>query len=419
MTGHTPAEDSTGVESEPAAPPMTTTPSAQIAHIGHLEASANFARINWGPSDNHPHDLGTDLWVQVRNAQGEDLGCLVGVQVRTGDSYFKNADCVDGESGWWHEGLDARHVQHWLHHRENHLLVLHDHHTKVSYWEHINRKTVVSTGVGFKVFVPKTQTVDETRRSDLISVAFAEPETRRAVDRESAASVSPNIEPHQRLRYALVLPRYIASRSLSDPGKPISSVQGVALVVQGRFRDLKRFAKEFDDVPDIEQLPGSADWVWQFAAAVWSWATTNDSERLRAVFESAPGANSKAASGVLLTCAQLRTGQCNEALAVLDSLVNDELEPVDRGWVLVQRARVSAEAGEVDKSRADAEAALETLEGLSDDVAYSLAAAARWQLFSLDPLEADAGATQGICDDESFRLSCFRDVATHPAASQE
>ena len=382
---------------------MKTSREAQIAHIGHLEAAANFARINWGPSDNYPHDLGTDLWVQVRNAAGEDLGCLVGVQVKTGDSYFNNSDCINGEPGWWHDRLDDRHIQHWLHHRDNHLLVLHDHHTNVSYWEHINRKTAVSTGVRYKVFVPKNQTIDEAHREDLISVALAEPETRRDIERVSSPREPRSIEPHQRLRYALVTPRLIAPRLLSDSGETFTAEQGVALVVQGRFRDLKRFAKEKEDVPDPEQVPRDADWVWQFVAAAWKWATTDDTGRLSAVFGSAPDAKSKAASGVLLCCALLRAGQRTEALAVLDGLVDDGLEPADRGWTLVQRARVTAEAGDVDRSRADAEAALEVLEGLDDEAAKAFTAAARWHLVSLDPLGADIDTALGAEDDESIR----------------
>ena len=382
---------------------MRTTWTAQISDIGELEAAANFARINWGPTSNRPHDLGTDLWVQVRDAQGDDLGCLVGVQVRTGDSYFDTPGCRDGAAGWWHDKLDARHVEHWLHHRDNHLLVLHNRHTKVSHWAHINRDTAVSTGKGYKVFVPEDQTVDEARLEDLIAAALAETEARRNIEHTDSPEASRVVEPEQRLRFALAVPRLIAPHSVGGRGEAITAVQGVALLVQGRFRDLKRFAKENEEVPDPDQVPLDADWGWQFVAAVWKWATTDEIGRMRAVFGEAPDANSKAASGVLLCCALLRAGQHSEALAVLDGLVEDKLEPADRGWALVQRARTKAEDGDVEGSRADAEAALGLLEGLGDEAAKAFDAAARWHLVALDPLNADFDMALGAADNEALR----------------
>ena len=210
MTGRDTRENGAPEEPLHGTPPMRTTRTAQIGNVGQLEAAANFARINWGPSDNQPHDLGTDNWVQVRNAEGDDLRCLVGVQVRTGDSYFDTPDCIDGAEGWWHDGLDTRHVQHWLHHSNNHLLVLHDLHTKVSYWEYINRKTAVSTGKRFKVFVPKNQTVDKANLEDLIDVARSQPEARRDIGRIGSSEEPCNVEAEQRLRYALAAPQLIA-----------------------------------------------------------------------------------------------------------------------------------------------------------------------------------------------------------------
>lgn len=403
MTGPGSVEDSAGGVSSHSVPPMRTTWEAQISDVGELETAANFARIKWGPTSNRPHDLGTDLWVQVRNPEGEDLRCLVGVQVRTGDSCFDTPDQIDGVAGWWHDGLDARHVQHWLHHGNNHFLVLHNHHTKVSYWEHVNRDTAICTGKRYKVFVPETQTVDEANFEDLLEAALAQPETGPDIEHVGTTGEPLSPEPEQLLRYSLVVPRLVAPYSVGERGEEISAEHGVALLAQGRLPDLKRLANENEEVPDPEQIPQDADWGWQFVGAFWEWSTTDKAGRLTAVFGTAPDANSKAASGVLLSCALLRAGQFGDALTVLNGLVEDDLDPADRGWVLVQRARIRAEAGDVDGSRADAEAALDKLGGLGDEAAKAFDAAARWHLVSLDPLNSDFDIVLGAAENEALR----------------
>lgn len=375
-----------------------------IAKAGVDEVTANFSRIKWNPLTPQPRRLGADLWVRARDADGGELGCFVAVQVRTGDFFFGTPGYKDGAAGWCHDGLDPHHVEHWFRDSNNYLIVLHDHHTKVSYWQHINRDTAESTGDGYEVFVPEAQTVDEANLEGLIDAARAEAETGRDIEHIAPPGADRTAEPEPGFRLAMAAPRVIAPHRLSEPGETITSVQGVALMVQGRFADLKRFAKDNADVPDPEQVPEDAEWGWQFVAAIWEWATATDGTvRLRAVFGSAPDANSQAASGVFLCCALLRAGQHSEALTVLDSLVENDLEPADRGWALAQRARARVETGDTDGSRADTEAALEVLEGLSDEAAKAFHAVARWHMAMLDPLSADYDMALRTANNEARR----------------
>lgn len=375
----------------------------RIASAGVDDAAANFSKFNWNPLRNKPKKPGTDFWVRARRIEGGELARFIGVRVRTGDSYFGTPGYNNGAAGWWHDGLDARHVEHWFHDSNTHLLVLHDHHTKVSYWEHVNRDTAVPTGDTYKMFVPESQTVEKANLEDLIEAVFAEPETGRDIEHIGPAEADRSVDTELPLRFALIVPRLVAPHNVGGRGEAITSEQGVALLAQGRFRDLMRIAKESDDVPDPRQVPEGADWGWQLTAAFWEWATDDLIDRLRAVVGSAPNTNSKTAAGVLLSCALRRAGEQSEALAVLDGLVEDDLEPVDRGWALVHRARARAESGEDDGSRADAEAALEVLEGLDDEAAKAFDAAARWHLVSLDPLTADFSIAQRAADNEARR----------------
>ena len=189
------------------------------------------------------------------------------------------------------------------------------------------------------------------------------------------------------LRYALVAPRLVAPHPHSE--QSVSAAEGVALLAQGRFRGLKNLSDQHEDVPDPEDPDAADDWGWQFVAAIWDWALTDSTAPLEAVFESAPDRRSAAASGVFVACALARLRRHGDAVAALTPLAEDEeMDSVDCAWVLVQRARVSAEIGNLESCRGDALRARDLLVGHSDDVtASAIAAAVEWQLSMSAPIE--------------------------------
>ncbi|MXV89819.1 MAG: DUF4365 domain-containing protein [Acidimicrobiia bacterium] len=189
------------------------------------------------------------------------------------------------------------------------------------------------------------------------------------------------------LRCALVAPRLVAPHPHS--GQSVNAAEGVALLAQGRLRGLKNLSDQHEDVPDPEDPNAAGDWGWRFVAAIWDWALTDSTASLEAVFESAHDRRSAAASGVFVACALARLRRHSDAVAALTPLVEDEeMDSVDRAWVLVQRARVSAEIGDLESCRGDALRARDLLVGHSDDVtASAIAAAVEWQLSMSAPIE--------------------------------
>ena len=141
-------------------------------------------------------------------------------------------------------------------------------------------------------------------------------------------------------------------------------------------------------MPDPEDPDASGDWGWRFVAAIWEWTLTDSTASLEAVFVSAPDRGATAASGVFVACALARLERHRDAIAALAPLASDdEMDPVDRAWVLTQRARASAEIGDLEDCRADALRARDLLAGHSDDVtASAIAAAAEWQLTMSAPI---------------------------------
>lgn len=357
-----------------------------------------FDQFGWS-AQKARRDHGTDLIVQTYDTRGYDLQVFVGVQVKSGKSYFRTESEKDGNRGWYFRS-DCERFEEWAAHSSPHLLVLHHPQRKVSYWAHITMEEVETAGKSCKIFVPESQTIDKDHLSDLVAVATSS----RGVPGDSQATAftasASNVPAGQRLRFALVAPRLIAPHRNAGFGKEISAEEGIALLVQGRFSDLKRFADEHEGVPHPDDVAEDAGWAWRFVAAIWEWVFDDTVGGLRSAFEAAPDEAAKAASGVFLACALLRLQQHTKALKPLDGLLAaDQLGPEDHGWVLAQRARVKADIGDADGSRSDAEAAIESCAAHLDDcTARAFDAIARWQLVALDPGNADFGGAIGAAD---------------------
>ena len=186
-------------------------PPLQQANRAVTAVSLAFEDLGWGPVLNERHDLGIDLFVQARDTRLDDRGLLIGVQVRSGKSRFKEPKRGDdgGAVGWWHRERDKKHFDYWATHGLPVLLVLHDGHLGsgdlgVSYWVHVTQRAVVSTGKGAKILVPRGQTID-VQGSDALLAAAA---SQRVVPAFEGAALSYGVDKvasGRHLRYALVV----------------------------------------------------------------------------------------------------------------------------------------------------------------------------------------------------------------------
>jgi hypothetical protein len=350
----------------------------QTGGVGVNEVSASFERIGWGPVPNAQHDLGTDLLVQARDARGFDLGLVVGVQVKAGPSYFAQpVRTQDGSLlGWWCYEPQVDHFDGWVTHGLPHLLVLHDLETRMSYWVHVTAQAVESTGQGAKIRVPVGQTIDQDHLDALLNVAASHKPVIGLEGTAWAASAS-NVAPARRLRYALLVPRLVAPHRNTGFETIIGPEQAVALLAQGRVRDLEIFADKHDGVPALDDAGASTDWRWRFVAALGRLLIDNDRSTVAARIDDAPNRGSRAAACVVTACALLDAERNADAVALL-SEQRDNASRVDWAWIQTQRAR--AEIGDVATARQDAAAALRELVGDPDDVTASAIGAAAAQL---------------------------------------
>jgi hypothetical protein len=361
-----------------------------LAEKGVHRVAASFEDLRWGPVVNRPHDLGTDIFVQVW-PRGFDIGIVIGVQVKTGDSHFsKPVGDPDAPSGWWYAETTKNHFNYWTGHALPHLLILHEHRTHVSYWVHVTTEAVQDTGQGAKILVPSTNTLDLEHVEELLAVAGT---ARANVAFEGSAWTGGAETPStDQLRFALIAPRLIATRRRDWFQETPSPEQVVALIARAQFDGIDRLRDPGDqflgvrepEIPSLDQATESDDWRWRFTAALEARILRDDLDALRTCVETADTPDRVVASTVALAAARIESGDFANAITSLDAAISaDEAGPVDNAWLHIQRARALLELGDLTAARKDANEALGVHNVAPHDVtASAIDAAAQALIFT-------------------------------------
>lgn len=353
-------------------------------NTGETEVTAKFERLGWGVAPNPKHDLGTDLWLMARDSRLFDLGLVVGAQVKTGPSWFREESSgPTGERlGWWFRDADRRHIDAWLAHGLPHLIVLHDLVTGASYWAHVAEEAVISTGKGAKILVPVGHQIDEAHRDALLRVAASK--KTGGTWEGSAWSGADAVAPSAQLRHALIVPRLVAPHPNTGHASPVAPAQAVALLVQARLQDLREQAEQHPEVPSLADAASTSDWDWRLVGAMGARVTQGDSDGLVQAAVDAPDPGRRTAAAAAAAATLLEDGLAENALTVLDAaLAPDDAGPLDHAWLTVQKARACLELGRVDEAR-DLAAAVQTLGATDahDVTATALAGVAAQLLFN-------------------------------------
>lgn len=122
--------------------------------IGVTETQLVVERLDWIFRRQPENDYGIDAHVEVCE-DSEVRGGLVGLQIKSGASYFKRKS-ADG----WDHPISLDHRDYWLYGTLPVIVVLYDPDTRAGYWQVVSDATVVVTGKMAKVTVPRTNTFE-------------------------------------------------------------------------------------------------------------------------------------------------------------------------------------------------------------------------------------------------------------------
>ncbi|MGA4980336.1 DUF4365 domain-containing protein [Streptomyces cinereoruber] len=393
---------------------MRASTQEQTGSAGVSRVMADFTDLAWGPVENSRHDLGIDLFLQVRDERRFDRTVLVTAQVKAGASYFSEpvTDDQGNCTGWWYAESDARHFGDWIQHALPHLLVLHDETTRTSYWAHVTREAVVSTGDGFKIQVPVHQKVEPACRDALTEVAVSGKQP-PVLQGTSFAAGAKAVAPGRELRHALVTPRLIAPHRNTSYGRTLAPEEAIALITQGRERDLRWYARKGANPRMVEAGPSARGWEWRFFSAYRQAVSTEDLQPLLDLSAATrptqkttrkrkkKGAQTHRIAACAVAAAVFLTAveRLEEAEAILLA-IGDDLPPIDHAWVLIHRAIVLSEQGHLDEARRLAAAAQQSVALDPDDVTAAAigASAADFIFRTSGPAAKDLAATMTAVD---------------------
>jgi len=141
------------------------TESHHTERIGvHAVASKVHEEFGWLFRE-QSEDYGIDAEIEVVS-NDEPTGRIIAVQIRSGPSYFAAEDDV----GIVFRG-DSEHLNYWLDHNLPVIVVLYDPNQKVAYWQHVTADTASRLSKGWKMSIPRGQTLDKTQGENLEKIA--------------------------------------------------------------------------------------------------------------------------------------------------------------------------------------------------------------------------------------------------------
>lgn len=316
---------------------------------GQSFVKAHFEKLGWAVMPNAEHDLGTDMVIQARDTGRFDLGLLLGVQVKSGTSHFREPCEVGGElTGWWFRE-DEDHFNYWLGYQAAHIVVLHDQDSGIAYWVHVTEGQVKVTGVRRKILVPVGQTVDAGHLDTLIKVAESKT---RPPQWEGSVWDLPTLQIpiSAKLRYALITPRLLGPHPDADVDD-LGAEQAVGLAVQMRLHSIERLKDKWP-LLDPAAASESEDWTWRLYGALREWLSTANHDDLKALIATASTPAQHVAAAVCVSHAMFEEGDPAGALEVIETgLALDGLSPADQRWLEAHKSRMDYELGELDAAR--------------------------------------------------------------------
>jgi hypothetical protein len=134
-----------------------------------------FSQQGWLFREQPIHDNGIDAHVEIVE-NSRPTGKLIALQIKSGKSFF-----VEESDKFVTFRTDDEHIAYWVGHSMPVVLILYDPRGKRAFWQQVSRKTVIRTGKGWKIKVPKNDLFSngETALADLASLAQPEPYIRR------------------------------------------------------------------------------------------------------------------------------------------------------------------------------------------------------------------------------------------------
>lgn len=137
--------------------------------LGVSKLDFYFSSRGWLFREQMVHDFGIDAHVEIVK-ESYPTGDLIAIQIKSGMSFFSE----ETEESYIFRTKD-KHICYWSNHSLPVILVLYNTDDDLLYWQVINEQTVISTGGGWKIRIPKLHVLDENSFKVLSQLTQPEP----------------------------------------------------------------------------------------------------------------------------------------------------------------------------------------------------------------------------------------------------
>ena len=124
------------------------------------------AKIGCGFNEYH-REVGIDGIVEIRDGAYRSSGKLLGVQLKSGESFFSNSD-----ENYYYVYIDHAHVDYWLKCTMPVLFIVYSPMQNEAYWSKIDKKTLITKRKSYKIPIPKTSKLSTTKKDDLYAIFY-------------------------------------------------------------------------------------------------------------------------------------------------------------------------------------------------------------------------------------------------------
>lgn len=369
---------------------MTQPPARQLGARGATAAKLFFENLGWGVVETNDHDLGTDLLVQVRDLGMQEMSLMMGVQVKTGDSYLTERATVDEVSGWVFRENNHHHANYWSNHPLPHIILLQSTDMATRVWAYANRDTIKVTsngrGKGFTIFVPETQELLGGFRDEWVEAAAL---ALKKVSLEGSRWTFDikEVSSGDHARYALLAPHLVAPHPNKGDSQTILWPEAVALCLLASAEQWVRIAERHAGVPSPEAAKTSTEWGWRFAAAIYDWIYEADISALELLDSGTEPQQWRIAHAVALSIALFDDERTAEAVETLRANVIETEYSAEQGWLSTHLSHLAMEGGDVDEAQRLAKLSNVQLAPVAADVTVSaVRSAAAWAMFDTSNL---------------------------------
>lgn len=147
----------------------------QTSRLGVQAVGLIFEQLGWAFREQPTSDYGIDAQAEKRDSKGEGMGKLIGLQIKSGASWFKKRG-----DDYVYYGED-RHKDYWLNHSLPVFIVIHDPDTGLTLWQKVERHLVEEQSEGrWSITIPSKNTLDsDTENYIAEAVASDLPSVRR------------------------------------------------------------------------------------------------------------------------------------------------------------------------------------------------------------------------------------------------